>query len=135
MAQPKEKSYKVITLGDPGVGKSLFASVFADGPGAFTDYPKSKKKQGPFDCKTKFLIVDGKPVKIELLDTVGLEKWNTIPRQYFHNHDGILIIFDVTNRESFENAENHMEEANRVCVGVGQMMLLANKCDLSVAEG
>ena len=71
-----------------------------------------------------------KIVKVQVWDTAGQERYRSITNAYYRGAEGILIVFDLTQKESFENIENWI---NEVTVYTGKdviMICLGNKCDL-----
>ena len=82
------------------------------------------------DFGFKAIIVIDKIVKIQIWDTVGQERFRSLTNAYYRGAEGILIVFDLTNKESFKNIENWI---NEVTVFTGSdviFMCLGNKCDL-----
>ena len=66
---------------------------------------------------------------MQIWDTAGQERFHSITNNFFHNADGILFVYDITNAKSFEGAKNWIDEAKDVgdfC----QRILIGNKCDL-----
>ena len=71
-----------------------------------------------------------KIIKVQVWDTAGEERYRSITNAYYRGAEGILIVFDLTNKESFKNIENWI---NEVTVFTGQDVLiicLGNKSDL-----
>ena len=122
---PKEHSLKILLLGDTTVGKTCFLKRYTDD--TFQDAYLSTIG---FDFTFKYITLkSGKKVKVQLWDTAGQERFRTIAKSYYKGAHGIILIFDVTNRKSFDNIKNWLiqikEEApNRTCV-----ILVANKID------
>ena len=82
------------------------------------------------DFRFKTMIVMDKIVKVQVWDTAGQERYRSITNAYYRGAEGILIVFDLTNKESFKNIENWI---NEVTVFTGSdviFMCLGNKCDL-----
>jgi small GTP-binding protein len=76
------------------------------------------------------MIVMDKIVKVQVWDTAGQERYRSITNAYYRGAEGILIVFDLTQKESFENIENWI---NEVTVYTGKdviMICLGNKSDL-----
>ena len=89
---------KVLLVGDSGVGKSsLLARFISD----------SFDEQGPtvgVDFKLKHVDVDGTRLKLTVWDTAGQERFRTLTSSYYRGAHGVVFVYDVTSRESFENA-------------------------------
>ena len=78
--------------------------------------------------------VDGKVVKLEVWDTAGQERFSTITANYYRGAAGILLVYDITNRESYEHAREWAERARRVAGDDVSMLLVGNKLDLADGE-
>ena len=66
------------------------------------------------DFKAKDIIVDNKKVKLQLWDTAGHERFRTITTSYYRGAHGIAIVFDLSDRETFEHVEKWLEEINKI---------------------
>jgi small GTP-binding protein len=81
----------------------------------------------------KAIKVQGQRIKAKVWDTAGQERFRTITRSYYRNAQGILLVYDVTRRQSFINIRNWMKEIDFHTRGKVAITLVGNKCDL-VAE-
>ncbi|XP_014749089.1 PREDICTED: LOW QUALITY PROTEIN: ras-related protein Rab-39A-like [Sturnus vulgaris] len=124
--------FRIIVLGDAAVGKSSLLRCFADGPGAG---PVGQPTVGPtvgveFYSRTIPMPPSGK-AKLQLWDTAGQERFRSITRSFYRSAAGVLLMFDLTNRASFE----HIPEWYRQAAGYRPpaFVLVGHKCDL-VAE-
>lgn len=128
--------YEIILLGDAAVGKtSVLKRLVYD---SFSDFPLPSMS---IDSKPVTLKIDEDGSLADLLvwDTCGFEKFNSIGSSYYKRADGILIIFDISNKKSFENIsawikeiENHIEKKNsgfRVPIHI-----VGNKNDIEFAK-
>jgi len=82
------------------------------------------------DFRFKTMIVMDKIIKVQVWDTAGQERYRSITNAYYRGAEGILIVFDVTKKESFESIQNWI---NEVTVYTGKdvvMICLGNKNDL-----
>ena len=68
--------------------------------------------------------------KLQIWDTAGQERYRTITNAYYKGADGIIIVFDITNRESFLNIDSWLEEINKNVGDDVLIMIFANKSDL-----
>ena len=80
----------------------------------------------------KKVTVDGKTVTLQLWDTAGQERYRIITSSFYHNAHGIMTVYDVTNRESFENVQRWSQEGDRY-LDVGVKVVVGNKSDLDAA--
>jgi Ras-related protein Rab-1A len=83
------------------------------------------------DFKVKTLEINNKKVKMQIWDTAGEERFRTVVSTYFRGAHGILLLYDVTNRDSFKNLENWLIEIEKNSSEKVLKILLGNKCDLN----
>ena len=128
---------KVLTLGDTMVGKSSIVVRFADNK--FDDNIFSTIG---IDFKTKYIKIGDSSVKVLIWDTAGQEKFQNIARQYYKGANGVLLIYNICDRKSFERINfwlKELKENNRIdelfiCL-VGNKIDLEDKRIISTAEG
>eukprot|EP01119_Soliformovum_irregulare_P025919 TRINITY_DN971_c0_g3_i1.p1 TRINITY_DN971_c0_g3~~TRINITY_DN971_c0_g3_i1.p1 ORF type:complete len:215 (+),score=40.07 TRINITY_DN971_c0_g3_i1:24-668(+) len=120
---------KMLLIGDSGVGKSCFLLRYVEG--AFTENFISTIG---VDFKIKTLVVQGKKIKLQIWDTAGQERFQTITTSYYRGAHGILVLYDVTNRVSFDNVKKWMEDIDRHAPPHVARMLIGNKSDVDQQE-
>lgn len=118
-------SFKILLIGDSGVGKSSLLVSFIS---------NSVDNLAPtigVDFKIKLLTVGGKTLKLTIWDTAGQERFRTLTSSYYRGAQGIILVYDVTRRETFLNLsdiwakEVELYSTNQDCVKV----LVGNKVD------
>ena len=82
------------------------------------------------DFKIKTIEIDGKRIKLQIWDTAGQERFRTITTSYFRGAQGILLVYDVTDRNIFNNIKNWVEEIERNADKHVNKILIGNKCDV-----
>lgn len=82
------------------------------------------------DFKIKTIDVDGKTIKLQIWDTAGQERFKTITSSYYKGAHGIMVMYDVTDRESFFNIQTWMSEVEKNASDNISRILVGNKCDL-----
>ena len=82
------------------------------------------------DFRFKTMIVMDKIVKVQVWDTAGQERYRSITNAYYRGAEGILIVFDVTKKESFENIQNWINEVTVYTGNDVVIICLGNKNDL-----
>ncbi|KAG5843727.1 ras-related protein Rab-39B-like [Anguilla rostrata] len=119
--------FRLIVIGDSTVGKSCLLRRFTEGK--FTDI--SDPTVGVDFFARLVEIEPGKRIKLQLWDTAGQERFRSITRSYYRNSVGGLLVFDLTNRRSFEHLKDWLEEA-KMHVQPFQIvfLLVGHKCDL-----
>ena len=83
-----------------------------------------------FTQKIRTIELEGKVVKLQIWDTAGQERFRTITSSYYRGAHGIIVVYDTTERESFKNATNWMNEINRYASENVNRLLVGNKCDM-----
>ena len=74
--------------------------------------------------------IKGKKVKLQIWDTAGQERFKTILASYFRGANGILLIYDITDRESFESLTHWLNEIEKNANKNIKILLIGNNCDL-----
>merc|ERR1712199_129095 len=118
--------FKLLLIGDSGVGKSCLLLRFAD-----DTYQESHISTIGVDFKIRTIQLEGKTIKLQIWDTAGQERFRTITSSYYRGAHGIIVVYDITDEESFNNVKTWLEEILRyACEGVNKLMV-GNKCDLA----
>jgi len=127
MAMKRDYDYlfKLVLIGDSGVGKSCLLLRFADD--SFTD---SYISTIGVDFRFRTVNIDMKTVKLQIWDTAGQERFRTITSAYYRGAHGIIMVYDVTNYETFEHVEEWLNEVNRHASESTLKLLVGNKADL-----
>ena len=116
--------FKILMIGNPFVGKSSMFTQYVDN--SYSDLTFSTMG---VDFKIKTLKINNKYIKLQLWDTAGQERFKTLTRSYYRGSHGIIIVFDITNRDSFNNIRNWLYEINKYSENVCNI-LVGNKIDL-----
>ncbi|KAI0689823.1 GTP-binding protein ypt1 [Cytidiella melzeri] len=117
--------FKLLLIGDSGVGKSCLLLRFAED--AFTD---SYLSTIGVDFKIRTVELDGKTVKLQIWDTAGQERFRTIAAAYYRGAHGIIVVYDVTDGESYEHIKSWLTEIDRYATEGVHKLLVGNKADL-----
>lgn len=118
--------FKILIIGDSGVGKSSLMLRFCDD--AFNETQLSTIG---VDFKVKYMVENGKRLKMAIWDTAGQERFRTLTSSYYRGAQGIILVYDCTSRDTFESLSHWLEEIKQHCTHDDAIkMLVANKVDL-----
>ena len=118
--------FKILLLGDSEVGKSCFLMRYSDN--VFID---NYITTIGLDYKLKSVKLDnGKTIKVQLWDTAGQDKYRTIAKNYFKGSHGILLLYDITKTNSFENIREWIRDIKEEVSEKAIIFLIGNKIDL-----
>ena len=97
---------KIILLGESEVGKTALFKRY------FNNSFKINNNLATIgmESETKFILINKDICKLTIFDTAGQEKFRAVPRKYYKNADGILLLFDVCNRNSFDKIKDWINE-------------------------
>ncbi|KAA0187312.1 Ras protein Rab 4A [Fasciolopsis buskii] len=84
---------------------------------------------------SKIVTLDGTAVKIQIWDTAGQERFRSMARSYYHDAVGALLVYDITNRESFNALSNWLNDARQLASPEIVVILVGNKKDLQDTDG
>ena len=82
------------------------------------------------DFKLKNIEIDSKKIKLQIWDTAGQERFKTITTSYYKGAHAILVVFDITDRDSFDHIRNWMADIDKFGKEGVLRILVGNKCDL-----
>ncbi|XP_043218796.1 ras-related protein Rab-37-like isoform X2 [Amphibalanus amphitrite] len=123
----RDVTVKVMLLGDTGVGKTCMMIKFKDGHFLSGTYISTVG----IDYRNKVVEVDGAKVKLQVWDTAGQERFRSVTHAYYRDAHALLLLYDVTNKTSFENTRAWLAEIREYAQDNVVIMLLGNKCDRS----
>ena len=119
-----EINLKLLLVGDSSIGKTSLLLQYTDEIFAQKHTPTIGVEYKIKEIKYKDFVL-----KLQIWDTAGQERYHSITKNFFHNADGILFIYDITNQDSFEGAKKWIKEAEEIG-DFYQKILVGNKCDL-----
>jgi len=117
--------FKLLIIGDSGVGKSCLLLRFAD-----DTFMESYISTIGVDFKIRTVEIQGKVVKLQIWDTAGQERFRTITSSYYRGAHGIVVVYDITDRESFNNVRQWLQEVDRYASENVSKLLVGNKSDM-----
>ena len=125
MDKPREFLYKILLLGDTSVGKTCFLMRYTD-----NTFQEIHLSTIGLDYKLKNVqLEDGKFVKIQIWDTAGQDRFRSITKNYYKGAHGIILLYDITDRRSFDNVKTWIEQIREEVGDKVSIILVGNKID------
>ena len=113
----------ILILGDTNVGKTSLLLNYTD-----NYYVGSHVATVGIDYKFKSIKIKDIDVKLQIWDTSGQERFRSLAKNYLKNADGIIFVYDITDKKTFEGVKDWIKEAESQ--GIYKQILVGNKCDL-----
>ena len=117
--------FKILLIGDLGVGKSCVILRYVEG-----DFPGNIMSSIGVDFKTKQIELDDHSIKMQIWDTAGHEKFRTITTSYYKSAQAIIILYDITQKSSFDHIRNWITEIDKFGKQGVLKVIVGNKLDL-----
>ena len=121
--------FKIIIIGDSGVGKSCFFMQFTEG-----NFKDDHNVTIGVEYGVRIIKVEDKMIKLELWDTAGQEAFRAITRSFYRNANGVILMYDLTRLESFENLEDWLREVRTNSAPDVTVLVVGNMLDLADEE-
>lgn len=118
--------FKLLIIGNSSVGKTSFLFRYAD-----NSFTSAFVSTVGIDFKVKTVFRQDKRVKLQIWDTAGQERYRTITTAYYRGAMGFILMYDVTNEESFNAVQDWSTQIKTYSWDNAQVVLVGNKCDLN----
>eukprot|EP00927_Polykrikos_kofoidii_P024038 TRINITY_DN2193_c0_g2_i1.p1 TRINITY_DN2193_c0_g2~~TRINITY_DN2193_c0_g2_i1.p1 ORF type:complete len:216 (-),score=37.88 TRINITY_DN2193_c0_g2_i1:171-818(-) len=130
MSADKEKDqydylFKFIIIGDAGAGKSCLLHQFIE-----NKFKKGSSHTIGVEFGSKIITAGGRTIKLQIWDTAGQERYRSVTRSYYRGAAGALIVYDITNRDSYNHLINWLSDARTLARADISIIAVGNKCDL-----
>ncbi|KAJ1400929.1 Rab1 family GTPase putative [Ochromonadaceae sp. CCMP2298] len=119
-----DQLFKLVVIGDTGVGKSCILLRFVD-----NIFAENYANTIGVDFRFRTVKLDRKTVKLQIWDTAGQERFRTITSAYYRGADGIVMVYDVGSEDSFKHINDWFVEVNRYAAENTCKLLVGNKID------
>jgi len=126
----EETLYKIVLVGDSGVGKTHLLSRYL-----FGTLPKRPQSTIGVEFATRAThLPSGESINAQIWDTAGQERFRAITRVHYRGAGGALLVYDLTSRQSFLGVRKWLEDLQEHACAGAVIMLVGNKLDLSRAD-
>jgi Ras-related protein Rab-3C len=117
--------FKLLIIGNSSVGKTSFLFRYSD-----DSFSSSFVSTVGIDFKVKTVFQQDKRIKLQIWDTAGQERYRTITTAYYRGAMGFILMYDVTNEDSFNAVQDWCTQIKTYSWDNAQVVLVGNKCDL-----
>ncbi|XP_051744066.1 RAB3D, member RAS oncogene family, b isoform X1 [Ctenopharyngodon idella] len=117
--------FKLLIIGNSSVGKTSFLFRYAD-----DSFTSAFVSTVGIDFKVKTVFRNNKRIKLQIWDTAGQERYRTITTAYYRGAMGFLLMYDITNQDSFNAVQDWATQIKTYSWDNAQVILVGNKCDL-----
>ncbi|KJE92015.1 small GTP-binding protein Rab4 [Capsaspora owczarzaki ATCC 30864] len=125
MSEGYDYLFKFLVIGNAGVGKSCVLHSFLEGK-----FKQESSHTIGVEFGSKIAKLGGKTVKLQIWDTAGQERFRSVTRSYYRGAAGALLVYDITNRESYNALANWLTDARTLASPDIVIILVGNKKDL-----
>uniref|UniRef100_A0A2K6LYX0 Ras-related protein Rab-13 n=1 Tax=Rhinopithecus bieti TaxID=61621 RepID=A0A2K6LYX0_RHIBE len=125
MAEAYDHLFKLLLIGDLGVGKTCLIIRFAE-----DNFNNTYISTIGIDFKIRTVDIEGKKIKLQVWDMPDQERFKTITNAYYRGAMGITLVQDIMDEKSSENIQNWMKSNKENGSAGVERLLLGNKCDM-----
>ncbi|CAF94102.1 unnamed protein product [Tetraodon nigroviridis] len=118
--------FKLLIIGNSSVGKTSFLFRYAD-----DSFSNSFVSTVGIDFKVKTVYRNDKRIKLQIWDTAGQERYRTITTAYYRGAMGFILMYDITNEESFNAVQDWATQIKTYSWDNAQVIMVGNKCDMA----
>jgi small GTP-binding protein len=117
--------FKFIIIGDAATGKSCILHRFID-----RSFKSDSTHTIGVEFGSRILELGGRNIKLQIWDTAGQERFRSVTRSYYRGAMGCLLVYDITNRESYNHVPTWLQDARALATNDLVVILVGNKSDL-----
>ncbi|XP_008517197.1 ras-related protein Rab-15 isoform X3 [Equus przewalskii] len=130
MAKQYDVLFRLLLIGDSGVGKTCLLCRFTD-----NEFHSSHISTIGVDFKMKTIEVDGIKVRIQIWDTAGQERYQTITKQYYRRAQGIFLVYDISSERSYQHIMKWVSDVDELAKEYGMDFYETSACtNLNIKE-
>ena len=120
-----EMAFKILLLGDSGVGKSSLLLRYTK-----NQFMTDMRSTIGVEFGVKFIKVDNLQLKVQIWDTAGMERYRSLTSAYYKGAKGVIIVYDICRKKSFENIDKWIDDFKSKADEDAVILLIGNKSDL-----
>ena len=119
-------NFKFIVIGSSGVGKTSILKRLID-----DQFSPDNVSTIGVEYMSTVVEIDGQAVKLQIWDTAGQEKFRSIAKSYFRHAVGVVLVYDITDRKSFDDLSLWLNDVHSLCDPNASIIMIGNKLDIS----
>ena len=119
-----DRCYKLLLIGESNVGKTSIIIRYTE-----NEFQTSGISTCGVDVKCKYVSIDNTKIKLVIWDTAGQERFRGLAKNYFRGANGFILVYDITNKNSFDKLKGWMNDAKEKIDGEYKMVVIGNKKD------
>jgi small GTP-binding protein len=120
-----DTNIKVVIVGSAGCGKTQLMMQYCE-----NQFDENPMTTIGVEYKSKFLNIEGREIRVQLWDTAGQERFRAISRSIYHGARGMVIVYDITKKNTFDQVPSWLEEVRTLLPRETPIILIGNKTDL-----
>ena len=119
-----DRIYKLLLIGESNVGKTSIILRYTE-----NEFKTSGISTCGVDVKCKYVSLDKTKIRLDIWDTAGQERFRGLAKNYFRGGNGFILVYDITDKKSFDKLKGWMNDAKEKIVGDYKMIVVGNKKD------
>ena len=120
-----DEKIKIMIIGESKTGKTSLISRYCN-----NEFYGAYLSTIGIDFQIKNIILNNKNIRLQIWDTAGEERYRNIAKNYFQSSDGFIVVYDISNSESFDKLDNWIEQIKNNAQETSKMILFGNKSDM-----
>ena len=120
-----DEKFRLMLIGNSNVGKTSIIKRFCK-----NKFINSFISSVGIDFETKYVKIGDKTINLQIWDTAGQERYKVLAKNYFNQSDGFIIVYDITDRKSFDDVANWIEQIKEYAGEYTKNIIVGNKLDL-----
>ena len=119
-----DRVYKLLLIGESNVGKTSIILRYTE-----NEFKTSGISTCGVDVKCKYVSLDKTKIRLDIWDTAGQERFRGLAKNYFRGGNGFILVYDITDKKSFDKLKGWINDAKEKIVGSYKMIIVGNKKD------